>query len=326
MLLLLSAGYCQDKGTISPDTQKAGSKEIAATPANTPHASYTLGPEDKIFVRVLDAEEFTEQPYPIDLQGNLLLPRVGIVHVAGMSVTEAQRKLTNLLREYIQNPVVTVSVAEYHSQPISVLGAVVNPGVHQIQGRKTLFEVISEAGGLRDDAGNTIEITRRIENGPLPLSTAERDKSGKYSVGQVSVRSIVKAENPAENIAIMPYDVITVPRAEMVYVIGAVHRSGGFMLTERSQMSVLQALSLAEGLGQTAGGKNAKILRVRGESQQRYEIPIDVNKILKGKAADQALFANDILFIPNSTGKSASIRAIEAVLQTGSGIAIYHPY
>lgn len=298
----------------------------AARPADEIGTSYTVGPDDKLYIHVLDADEFTEQPYPIDLQGNLLLPRIGEVNVTGLTVVDVQKKLTGLLREYIKSPVVTVSVAEYHSQPISILGAVANPGVHQIQGRKTLFEVISEAGGLKDDASNTIKITRSMEFGPLPLPNAKTDPSGRFSVGEVSVKSVVNAEDPLENIAVKPNDVITIPRASMVYVVGAVHRSGGFTLTERSEMSVLEALSLAEGLDRTAGAKNSKILRASKNSQERVEIPINVNKILKGKSKDVPLLANDILFIPNSTTKSASLRALEAVVETGSGVAIYHPY
>ena len=183
---------------------------------------------------------------------------------AGLSVEQLEAALTARLKEYLQDPVVTVSVSEFRSQPVSVLGAVNNPGVHQIRGRKTLFEVISEAGGLKNEAGNAIKITRRKEFGPIPLAGAAADPSGEFTVAEISVKSVMEARNPQENIQVQPNDVISVPRAELVYVIGAVKRAGGFVLSEREQISVLQALSMAEGLDRVASAPNARILRAAG--------------------------------------------------------------
>jgi len=293
---------------------------------NSDSTSYILGPEDTLQIRVLDAEEIGPAPYPIDLRGNLDLPHIGRIHAAGLTIEQLESKLTERFKEYLQEPVVTVSVAEFHSQPISVLGAVSSPGVHQIRGRKTLFEVISEAGGLKPEAGNTIKIARSMENGPIPLPGAKTDPTGQFSVAEVSIRSVMEAQNPQENIPVKPNDVITVPKADLVYVIGAVKRSGGFVLTEKANMSVLEALSMAEGLDRAAGPANAKILRSSHGATSRSEISIDVKKILDGKEADVPLLANDILFIPTSAAKSASLRALEAIVQTGTGIAIYGRY
>ena len=302
-------------------------KSSASTQKSDPVAeSYVLGPEDTVTIHVLDAEEIGVTPYPIDLRGNLDLPRIGLVHAAGLTLDQLQDQLTDLFKEYLQNPIVNVNVAEYHSEPISVLGAVETPGVLQIKGRKTLFEVISEAGGLKDDAGNTIKITRRTEWGPIPLPNATTDPTGAYSVAEVNIRSVMTAQNPQENIAIRPYDVITIPKADLVYVIGAVKKSGGFILSEKSNVTALQALSLAEGLERAAGSSNAKILRTPAGSTTRQEIPIDLKKILDGKQPDVPLLANDILFVPTSAAKNASLRALEAVIQTGTGMAVYGRY
>lgn len=232
---------------------------------------YQLGPRDKLSIHVLDEDDIEDRPYTIDLNGDLTLPRLGTIHVAGSTVPQLQKQLTAGFRAYLKNPVVTVAVAEFASQPVTVLGAVAAPGVRQIEGRKTLYEVISEAGGLKEDAGNTIRITRQMQYGALPLPNSRLDAGGKFSVGEVTVHSILKADDPAQNIPILPHDVITVPKAEMVYVVGAVHKAGGFVLTERSEMSVLELLSLAEGMDRTAGGKNAKILRASNDSDQRTE-------------------------------------------------------
>ena len=101
-------------------------------------------------------------------------------------------------------------------------------------------------------------------------------------MAEVSVKSVMEARNPQENIQVQPNDVISVPRAELVYVIGAVKRAGGFILSEREQISVLQALSMAEGLDRVAAASNARILRAAG-GVNRTEIPVDVNQILTGK-------------------------------------------
>jgi len=109
----------------------------------------------------------------------------------------------------------------------------------------------------------------------------------------------------------------------MVYVIGEVKRSGGFVLGEHQSISVLQALSLAEGLNGTADTRHARILRLKRDADQREEMAVDVKDVLTGKKPDVALQGDDILFIPGSTGKKAALRAIEAAIQTGTGMAIW---
>lgn len=309
---------------------------VTAAPADLPTAKnpaaagsdgeYLLGPQDSLFIRVADESEIPAGPYAIDLRGNLALPELGTVHAAGITVGQLTDELTERLKSILQQPIVTVSVAEYHSQRVSVLGAVASPGVHQIQGRKTLFEVISEAGGLRQDAGDTIDITREKKWGPIPLPNVKVDPTGRYSVAELNVQAVMNARDPAENIAIKPDDVITVPKAQLVYVIGAVNRAGGFALTERQSMTVLQALALAEGLGRTASAKHARILRASTGSAPRTESAIDLREIMEGRAPDAPLEPEDILFIPNSAAKSASFRALDALIATGSGVAIYHPF
>jgi polysaccharide export outer membrane protein len=296
----------------------------AATPDNAGDV-YVLGPQDSLNVRVVDMEEMGEDAYPIDLGGYITLPRIGRVHAGGLNVEQLQIELTKRLREYLQDPIVSVTVAEFHSQPVSIMGAVETPGVHQIRGNKTLFEVISEAGGLRDDAGNKITVTRQMANGALPLPNAITDPSGRYSIAELNIRSVMSAKNPQDNIPVKPYDVITVPKADLIYVIGAVKRPGGFELKERANMTVLEALSLAQGLDRAASSRKAKILRTDDVTRARTELPVDVKSILDGKGTDQPLLANDILFIPSSSAKLASYRALEALVQTGSGIAIYRP-
>ena len=292
--------------------------------------TYILGPEDQVTVRVLDLEEFNgaggantkEFAYRIDLRGNVNLPLIGRMKVSGQTVEQFEAALAERLKEYLKSPSVTVAVVEYKSQPISVIGQVTTPGVHQLQGRKTLLEVLSTVGGLRPEAGHQIKITRKMEYGAIPLPTAKPDSTGKFSVAELSIKRIMNAVSPEENIQIQPYDVISVPKGELVYVVGDVKRSGGIVLGDREQMTALQALSLAEGMERNAKGNSAKILRRPANGGEREEIAVSLYDILKGKSGDVPMKPDDILFVPSSTGKRMANRSLEAMVSIVTGIAI----
>jgi len=296
----------------------------ASTPVS-PKSSYRLGPDDQVTIRIVEADEIPDKPFRIDEKGNIDLPMAGPIHAAGLSVHELQALLVDKFRVFIREPQVTVFVSEMRSQPVSVLGAVLTPGVHQLQGHKTLIEVLSLAGGPRADAGYCVKITRRMEWGPIPLPGATTDPTGNYSIAEVSLKSLLEATNPPENIPVMPDDVLTIPAAETIYVIGDVRKSGGFVLGERPSVTALQALAMAEGLSQMASASDARILRTTPGSPNRTEIPVDLKKILAGRASDIAMQANDILFVPTSNMKRLSSRALDAMVNAGAGLAIYHP-
>ncbi len=302
----------------------ASGMAYAQPPAAAPAiGTYTLGTGDELVVRVLDFKEIDDKPILVDLAGDIAVPMAGRVHVAGMTIGQVEQELSRLLERYLQEPVVTVAVANYGSQPVSVLGAVATPGTRQIRGHKTLVELLAEVGGIKADAGNSIRITRRTDSGPLPLAGAVVDASGGFSVGEIGLKSLLEARDPSENIEIRPNDVVSVPRAELIYVVGAVRRSGGFPLNERESISVLQALAMAEGMERTASPRAARILRSSSTSEGRTEIAVDVRKVLSGQSKDTALLPNDILFIPSSAVKSATLRSIEAAIQLGTGLAIW---
>jgi polysaccharide biosynthesis/export protein len=303
-----------------PDIKNpAPAQSDRATPAG-----YVLGPGDQISIHVVNFEEINDKPISIDLSGSIHLPMVGQIPVSGLTIEQVASEVAKRLETYVKHPDVSVSVTEFRSQPVSVIGAVKNPGVQQVQGQKTLLEMLSAAGGLDSTtAGSTLKITRRLEWGPIPLPSAVNDPTQKFSVAQVSVKSLVEAKNPEENILIKPYDVISVPRGETVYVIGEVLKAGGYLLNDSEQVTVLQALSMAGGCDRMAQPQNARILR-RVPGGSRTEIPIDLRKILDGKTEDVRLQAEDILFVPNSIPKRAAIRALEAAIQLG-GLAIFRP-
>jgi polysaccharide biosynthesis/export protein len=311
-------------GSVSAQEAKTAAGATNRQPAiAAPPTAYVLGPEDVLSVKVINADEVGTSPYPIGLDGKIKLPFIGSMQASGLTVSQLQEHVADQFKAYVRHPDVTIAVTEFRSQPISVLGAVGSPGTYQIRGRKTLFEVISEAGGLKADAGNVINITRQKIFGEVPISGATDDATGQFSIGQLNIRSVMRAEDPAANAVVKPFDVLTVPKADLIYVVGDVKKPGGFPLIERPTMSLLEALSIAEGLGKTAGAKDAKILRSTNGSGERIEERVDLKQILGGRKADMFLRPNDILYIPTSGMKVAGNRAVEALVQIGTGVAIF---
>lgn len=282
---------------------------------------YRFGSEDTFVVRGPDIEEFADKPFRVDPSGTVTFPMVGTMQVAGLTVTELETQMNARLKRFVNNPAVSVSVTEVRSRPVSVFGAVNASGVYQAQGEKSLIEVLSLAGGLSKDAGSTLTVTRQVESGPLPLRDAVLDPTQKFWVAKVDVEKLLSSERPEDNIRLQANDVISVQKAELVYVIGDVNRAGAIPMTGR--ITVTEALARSEGLQKSASRKNIRILRQVAGSSQRSEIPVDFQKVLSGKAEDQELRANDIIVIPTNVTRSAALRTIEAALQIGTGLLIW---
>ena len=302
-----------------------GSADGVAADAEIPESvdrPYLLGPDDAVTIRVLGSNEIAPEPLRIGPRGYLSLPLAGRVVAAGKTVEQLEAVLRERLRAYIRDPQLSVGVAEFRSRPVSVLGAVNRPGVHQVEGSKTLVEMLSLAEGVSQEAGPWVKITRRVESGAIPLPGARSDIGGRFSVAEVQLADLLEARRPELNIAIMPRDVIAVPRADMVYVIGGVNRAGGFVMNDRENVSVLQALALAGGLKGTAKKRAAKIIRSR-EGEKRVEIAVDLRRIMSGRSIDVPLERDDILFVPHSGGKAAARRIAEAGLAMGTGVAVW---
>jgi polysaccharide export outer membrane protein len=291
-----------------------------------PQIDYILGPGDQILIRSVQVKEIADKQFRLESNGGVNLPLAGRVRLMGLSIAQAEGAITKVIEKYYFDPDIAVTVAEFRSEPVSVIGAVGTPGVHEARGRKTLLEMLSSAGGVRADAGPVVKIMRLRSYGPIPLPNA-REAGGDTMVAEVDLKSLVDARNPVENILVQPYDVIAVPRAETIFVVGNVKKSGAIPLGGRSSLSTLEALSLAEGLDLKAAPSRARILRPSdvAPNTARKEIPVNLAKILSGKNTDIYLQPNDILFVPNSAAKGVTTRAIEVALQIGTGILILHP-
>jgi polysaccharide biosynthesis/export protein len=286
-------------------------------------SDYVLGPDDEIRVDAIDAPELSGKSYRIDNSGHVGLPLVGRFQAAGMTSAGLEAELASRLSAFVLQPRVSVTLTELRSQPVSVVGSVNNPGTIQIRGSKSLMEVLAQAGGLKADAGYRLRIARPLISGRIPLQGEFNDSTGGYSMVEIPLKGLITGSDPAANIPILPHDVITVPRGEVFYVVGDVAKSGGYVMGENESMSALQALALAGGLAPNAAPKNSRLLRNDAGKPDRREIAVDLKAILAGKSPDVMLKPDDILFVPSNTPKKVIVRAIEAAVQTGSGIAIW---
>jgi polysaccharide export outer membrane protein len=284
---------------------------------------YLLGPDDQLKIWALGIEEITDKPVRVDPNGDIDLPVVGKVHARGLTLEQVKGELLQRLAKEVLKPQVSVEIVDFGSQPVSVMGAVNHPGVFQLRGRKTLMEVVSTADGLRPDAGPRVNISREVQYGPIPLPGAKPDPTRKYSIAEVGVKELLAGENPSENILMLPHDVVTVPVAEAVFVMGEVKKPGEVPLKSNAGMSVLQALASAEGLGPTPAPQSAKIVRIVPGTNERKEIPVDLKKVIAGTAEDVSMRPNDILVVPPSGPKKVAYRAIEAAIQTATGVVIW---
>jgi polysaccharide biosynthesis/export protein len=300
-------------------------------PPVTPEAdqgriTYLLGPDDTVTIHAQNAADMSDKPFRVDAQGELKLPMIGRIHAGGLTVSQLETEITTRLKVYLEEPEVTVGITEFRSQPVSVVGAVSTPGVHQLEGQKTLVEMLAIAGGLRQDAGPIVKLTRRLEFGRIPLPGAVDDPTHQYSIAEVNLKSVMDAKNPEYNIPIRPHDVLSVPHAEVVYVIGEVNHAGALPLNEGDSLSVLEAVSSSGGMLHTAAVSHARILRPVPGQQKRSELAVDLKKIMAGQSEDIPLLAGDVLVVPGSTGKHAVYRALEAAVTAGTFIASYGVY
>ncbi len=289
----------------------------------TPPAGYILGPNDQISMSVVELPEFSGRSYRIDEDGTVSLPLLGRIQAGGLTLTQLEANIHSALKVQVRTPHLVTNIAETRSQPVSVMGEVNAPGLQQIQGSKTLFDVIAAAGGLKPEAGELLTITRHVSEGPLGLPNEMQDSTGDRSMAYVKVRDVVELRDSQTNIVVRAHDEISVSRSPLLYVIGNVRKPGGFTVRVGRHVSALEALSLAEGLTPNASPGAARILRLKSETEPREQITVDLKKVLAGKIKDIELSPNDILFIPDNSSRRVAIRVLEVTLTTISGALVY---
>lgn len=206
---------------------------------------------------------------------------LGRIHVGGLSVDQCEAALVEALRKYVKVPQVTVTVTQFSTEQVFFEGAFKAPGIYPLAGGRTLVEMMASIGGLLPTASRRIKVTRRKEYGAIPLPNAIALPDGSGTSVEINMANLQNNLNPADDIVLQPFDVVSVQRADMVYVMGEVGHVGGFELEERASMSVIQALAMAGGLSPAANPKSAMILRPIMDTSRRAGIPIDLPRILK---------------------------------------------
>jgi polysaccharide export outer membrane protein len=380
-----SIGRAQQDVTVGETPQQVNDRIRTLTMgsrSSTPH-DYVIGSGDLLDISVFDVPELSKE-VRVSQTGTISIPLIPVrLRVAGLSETQAEEKIAELLEAngLVSHPEVGVAVKEHRSQPITVVGAVQHPMVYQADRDVTLLEVLAEAGGISNDAGDTVIVTRRpvmslIEvansqavpataapgSGEPPLdSIATPEPAGKKADAAPKAPSFPSAEDLAHasppaspatteaapgssnpdstsitinlndlletgdtrnNIQLHAGDVVTVPHAGIVYVLGAVTRPGGFVVSnDRTQLTTLKVLSLAGGLTNIAKTQHAVIIR-KDDTGKQTETPVDLKKVLNRQSEDITMHASDILFIPDDRTKQALLRAAEIAIGVAAGVAV----
>jgi polysaccharide biosynthesis/export protein len=309
---LLLIALAQRSSAQQPTTGEKATTENIAAPSEPSHAiaplqtasSLRLQTGDLIDVAVYNVPELTTKAR-ISTQGEIYLPLIDYIHVAGLTAEEAEALIQKRLSDggFVKNPHVTLFVDQYASQGASILGEVVRPGVYPVPGQQRLFDLISAAGGFTEKAGKSITVTHR-------------DQIDKPTTVPLS-RNI--SDNPESNIPILPGDTIIVRKADLVYVVGDVGRPSGFLM-DSAHLTVLQAIALAGGTTHTANLGGTRIIH-RGPDGLT-ETPVELKKILRAKAPDMTMQPDDILFVPTSATKVFAGRAMEAAMQAATAASI----
>jgi len=277
--------------------------------ANLP--AQKIGANDLLVVAVYDSPELT-RTVRVGPDGSIRLPMVKQrIAVLGLLPVDVETAVSQVLKDeqLIVDPFVTVTVAEYHSRPISVMGSVRKPVTFQAEAPVTLLNALARAEGLNPDAGQEILISR-----PSPGGSAEPPL-----VQRIPVKSLIDGADPAVNVMLSGGEEVRVPEGGRIYVVGNVKKPGAFPVLDTSETTVLKALALSEGLLPYTN-KMAFIYRTEGGAGGKNEIPVELRKIMDRKAPDVALMPNDILYVTDNKGRRLSLTALEKVIIFGAGI------
>jgi polysaccharide biosynthesis/export protein len=274
-------------------------------------------------IYVLGVQELSRE-YRVNADGLISLPMLSQpVSAAGLTLDQLSAAIRKELLDdgLLTDPQIVVTVKSSTLNSVVLAGAVKKSGVYPLYGHTTLLELLTQAEGLSDDAGN-IAIVTRGERAPVGrglVATRAADDASRVirRTVEVAVLQLWQNGDASLDVELYPGDRVTVQRAGIVYVLGAVNRAGGFVLSsEHQQMTVLKAVALAGSFTRVAKPTKAVIIRKSADAPSGEEIPIDLKKILSKHAPDEQLLASDILYVPESGGKRALNTVIDSALYT----------
>jgi polysaccharide biosynthesis/export protein len=269
--------------------------------------SLRIGPGDQIHVTVVDSPELDQRPRVTDA-GEVPLIGVGAVKIAGLTPAEAATAVHDKLiaAHYLNHPEVTVTVEQYATQNVSVLGQVRASGAYPIGTARPVVDVLALAGGLNEVADRNIVIERR----------GDPDHPVHYNLANDGVVAL------QTSVLVYPGDTVMVPKAGIVYVLGDVNRPGGFVMDNNStELTLLQALARAGGVSRTAKQGHAKLLRK--DATGYHETQLSLGEIQKGKQQDIALAPGDVLYVPFSYAKNIAVSGSSGIISSVSSAAVY---
>jgi polysaccharide biosynthesis/export protein len=244
----------------------------------------------------------------VDAAGNITLPLIGGIHVEGLSPQQAQKVVATSYEtaNYLKSPQISLLVEEYAAKSISVVGEVQKAGAYPATAPRSVIDAIAFAGGLTPIADRHITIQHR---GSL------QDKEEVF-LSNNSDKAL------AAQVMVYPGDIVMVPKAGVVYVLGDVHQPGGYVMQDDSKMTALQAIAMAAGNNTTSLGGQVRLLR-RTPDGSSTEIIISIRDMQKGKVPDMQLKANDVLWVPFSFGKNL-LMSTSGILSVAGTAALYH--
>jgi polysaccharide biosynthesis/export protein len=327
LIYLPGAALTQDPPAAEPSVPLPSVKEspYAQPPppaSNTP--DYVVCPGDVLEIYVFEVPEISRS-YRVSPDGFITLPLLPEpIAAAGLTPSQLSRVIAKRFRDagLLANPQVTMSVKETRLHSVVIAGAVKSPQVYPVFGPTRLLPVLSQAGGLADDAGD-IAVVNRGEIG-MRLAGAGSAQAARGQEGSVSsslsvdVRKLLETGDENLDLLLYPGDRVTVQRAGIVYVIGAVARPGGYPLKDvQEEMTVLKVLALAGDLTSSAQRNKVVILRRKEQAPTgREEIAVDLKRIIAGRAPDRMLYDNDILLVP----ENGRLKAMRQAIGTGIGM------
>src|SRR5436853_173749 len=333
--LLLSAA-CSSLAAQTSSTTSSSSEALSGFNSPSQFASsvtlpeYIISPDDVLSINVYDAPDISGE-YRVGPTGQLELPLLAeAVEAAGLTPAQLSGLVVKKYadEEIFSHARVTVAVKQSRIHSITVAGAVKNPQIYPLFGKTTLLDVLSQAGGISDDAGNKVLVTRGVvANQALKESGACTPPNG-VACGEnltIDLGRLIESGDPLSNVELYPGDRVTVQRGGIVYVVGAVNRPGGFPLrSSEEEMTVLKALALSEDTKSTAQKSKAVIIRKNSQEKNgREEIAVNLKNVLTGRAPDPRMQASDILFVPDSSGTKALRRAVDSAVYITTGLIIW---
>lgn len=250
---------------------------------------YKIGPKDLLEITVFELPDLN-QTVRVSEDGSVSLPLLGRVEIEGLTREELEKKLADLLEEkYLKKARVTIFIKEYQSKRVSVIGAVGKPGMYELLGRVSLLEMISQAGGLTDQAASELYILREGENETQTKLT-------------IDLNDLIINNNQKLNIPLMPKDVINIPIDQIinVFVFGAVRNPGALQVKMSKKITLLQAIAQAGGTVDGASKSGIVIKRKDKKTGKEVNIKLNLKDIIKGKKADIELQEGDVVYVPES--------------------------